>query len=98
MPSVQKPTNVLEEAAVDAAGAFTDGRGKNIIFKHKQLIKLFGESCSRRAHMTGAEGCGRLPKERERISPRVPRQWIPSLSSPADRRAHVRAQAGFSPH
>jgi hypothetical protein len=45
MPSVQKATNVLEEAAVDAAGAFVDGRGKNIVFKHKQLIKLFGKSC-----------------------------------------------------
>lgn len=44
MPSIQKASSALEEAAVDAAGAYVDGRCRNIIFKHKQLIRLFGTS------------------------------------------------------
>lgn len=39
----QKPNNLLEDAATSAAGANIDGRGRNIVFKHKQLIRLFGE-------------------------------------------------------
>jgi hypothetical protein len=31
----------LNRAAVDAEGAFIDGRLKNIAFKHKQLRALF---------------------------------------------------------
>lgn len=41
--TAQKPHNVLEDAATAAAGANTDGRGRNIVFKHKQLTRLFGE-------------------------------------------------------
>ena len=33
----------LNRAAVDAEGAFVDGRLKNIAFKHKQLRALFRE-------------------------------------------------------
>lgn len=45
MPNVaQKPNDVLEAKAVEAWGAVVDGRGKNVVFKHKQLIRLFGES------------------------------------------------------
>ncbi|KAJ9115425.1 hypothetical protein QFC22_005182 [Naganishia vaughanmartiniae] len=42
MPNVaQKPSDLLEETAVEAWGAVVDGRGKNIVFRHKQLIRLF---------------------------------------------------------
>ncbi|KAJ9094984.1 hypothetical protein QFC21_005777 [Naganishia friedmannii] len=42
MPNVtQKPHDLLEETAGEAWGAVVDGRGKNIVFKHKQLIRLF---------------------------------------------------------
>jgi hypothetical protein len=45
MPNVaQKPNDVLEAKAVEAWGAVVDGRGRNVVFKHKQLIRLFGES------------------------------------------------------
>jgi hypothetical protein len=97
MPSVQKASNVLEEAAVDAAGAFLDGRGKNIVFKHKQLIKLFGKSCLERVR-TEADKSRRLPKKQQRNTPRIPREWIPGISSKAHRRVDHRAEAGISRH
>lgn len=39
----KKHNNTLENAAAAAAGANIDGRGRNIVFKHKQLTRLFGE-------------------------------------------------------
>ncbi|KAJ9102983.1 hypothetical protein QFC19_004540 [Naganishia cerealis] len=42
MPNVaQRPNDLLEEAAAEAWGAVVDGRGRNIVFKQKQLIRLF---------------------------------------------------------
>lgn len=39
----KKDSNILESVAASAAGANIDGRGRNIVFKHKQLTRLFGE-------------------------------------------------------
>ncbi|KAI5450881.1 hypothetical protein NCC49_002622 [Naganishia albida] len=37
----KKDSNILESVAASAAGANIDGRGRNIVFKHKQLTRLF---------------------------------------------------------
>jgi hypothetical protein len=43
MPSKSSSTSALDRAAIEAEGAFIDGRLRNIGFKHKQLRALFRE-------------------------------------------------------
>jgi hypothetical protein len=43
MPFKSTSTSALDRAAIEAEGAFIDGRLKNIAFKHKQLRALFSK-------------------------------------------------------